>query len=94
MGHQREDREKDDRLPARDNDNFVWRRADSARLTDILCNRFAQLRQTRRRSVVREPLVERVGRGPNDVARRIEIGLANLEVDDVAPLCLQRPRFH
>ena len=30
----------------------------------------------------------------DDVARRIEIGLADFKMDDVAALCLERFRFH
>ena len=30
----------------------------------------------------------------DDVARRIEIGLADLKMNDVAALCLERFRFH
>src|SRR6266699_7013936 len=40
-----------------------------------------------------EPLVQRIGRRVDNVTRRIEIGFADLEMDNVAALCLQRFRF-
>ncbi len=39
-------------------------------------------------------LVQGVTSCVDDIARRIEIWLANLEMDDVAALCLQRSRLH
>ena len=41
-----------------------------------------------------EALVQGVGRCVNNVDRRIEIWLSDLEMDDVAALCLQRSRLH
>jgi hypothetical protein len=41
-----------------------------------------------------ESLVQRIASRVDDIARRIEIGLANLEMDDVAAFCLQCLRFH
>ena len=41
-----------------------------------------------------EALVQGVACRLDDVARGIEIGLPDLEMDDVAALCLQRARFH
>ena len=41
-----------------------------------------------------ESLMQRVGRRPDDVARRIEIRLPDLEMNDVAALCLQRSCLH
>ncbi len=41
-----------------------------------------------------EALVQGVGSRLDDVARGIEIGLPDLEMDDVAALCLQRSRLH
>src|SRR5205814_1015655 len=65
-----------------------------ARLTHVLSDGFAELGQTGRRPVVGKTLVQGIGRRPDDVARRIEIGLADLEMNDVAAFCLQRARFH
>jgi hypothetical protein len=39
-----------------------------------------------------ETFVKRVTSRVDDVAWRIEIGLADFEMDDIAPLCLQRSR--
>src|SRR5437667_4145300 len=41
-----------------------------------------------------EALVQGIGCRTDDVARGIEIGLADLEMDDVAAFCLERSRFH
>src|SRR5450759_4014046 len=41
-----------------------------------------------------EAFVQRVCRRVDDIARRIEIGFADLEVNDVATLRLQRFRLH
>ena len=56
----------------------------TARLTHVLSDGLAQLRQASRRSVVREALVQGVGSCLDDVVRGIEIGLPDLEMDDVA----------
>ena len=41
-----------------------------------------------------EALVQRVASRLDDVARRIEIGLADFQMNDVAALRLERSRFH
>ena len=41
-----------------------------------------------------EALVQCVAGCVDDVGRRIEIGLPDLEMDDVAPFSLQRPRLN
>src|SRR5688572_24827748 len=41
-----------------------------------------------------ETLVERIRRRPDDVGRRIEIRLADFEMNDVASFRFERPRFH
>src|SRR4029453_6697997 len=43
---------------------------------------------------MREALMQRIACRVDDVCRCIEIGLPNLEMDDVAPLGLQRSRLH
>ena len=63
-------------------------------LTDVLSDGLAQLRQARRRSVVRKAFVKGVTSRVDNVARGIEIGLSDLEMDDVAALCLERSRLH
>src|SRR5581483_3177396 len=42
---------------------------------------------------MRPPFVERIDASFHHVRRRIEIGLANLQMDDALSLALQRPRF-
>ncbi len=41
-----------------------------------------------------KPLCSASHRRVDNVGRRIEIGFANFEMDDVASLCLQRSRLH
>ena len=91
---QREDGEEDDGLAAGDNDHFFGCRCYAARLTHILSDRLAQRRHPGGRPVVGEALVQGIARRLDDVARGIEIGLPDLEMDDVAALGLQRARFH
>ena len=91
---EREDGKKDDWFTTGDNDHFVRHNMHAARVAYMLRNDFAQLHQTGRRPVMREALMQSVRTRVNDVARRIKIGFADLEVNDVAPLRLQRFRFH
>lgn len=86
--------EKDDWLTTGNNDHFVRRNVQAARVAYVLRNDFAQLHQTGRWPVMREALMQSVTTRVDDVARRIKIGFADLEVNDVAPLRLQRFRFH
>ena len=55
--------------------------------------RLAQLGDARRRAVVRLPRPQRRDPRLGDVRRRVEVGLADLEVDDVAPRALHRARL-
>ena len=43
---------------------------------------------------MRETFVQRVGRGADNIARRVEIRFTDLEVNNIAPLRLQRARFY
>ena len=61
----------------------------SARCRDLCCYALPHLRQSRRRSVVRVAVREGVAAGLDDVRRRIEVGLADLQMDHVHPLGLQ-----
>src|SRR5207248_765851 len=47
-----------------------------------------------RRSVVSETFVQRGTRRLDDVARGVEIRLANFEMNNVSAFCLQRSRLH
>src|SRR5205823_4571537 len=51
-------------------------------------------RQSRRRPVVRESLVQRVAGRVDNVARRIKVRFADLEMDDIVALGLERARLH
>jgi len=59
----------------------------------LLRDYLAQLGQTSGGAVMSEALVQCVACCVDDVGRRIEIGFSNLEMDNVAPLGLQRSRF-
>src|SRR5205823_9486555 len=91
---QREDAEEYDWLAAGNYNDFFGCYTHAARLAHVAGDRLAQFRQTGRRSVVSETLVQRVGRRFDDVARGIEIRLTNFEMNNVASLCLQRSRLH
>src|SRR5882724_13139564 len=87
---QRHDREEHDGLGAGRDDHLLGGHGDAARLGDVLGDSLAQLRQSGRRPVVRRARVQRaLGRVP-DVLGRVEVGLADLEVDDLLALPLQR----
>ena len=82
--------EEHDRLAAGRYDDVV--RVDVVALAPgyELRHSLAGFRQTRRRPVVRKPVVDRLFAGRADVIGRIEVRLADLEVDDAPALCLQR----
>src|SRR5437867_488312 len=62
----------------------------------MLGTRFPKYRQAGRRAVVRVSVAKRLRPGLDDVRRRREIRLTDLEVDDPPPLRLERrrPREH
>ena len=64
----------------------------AARAGEVLRSRLAQLGKARGRAVVRVTLAEGPHARLDDVRRGVEVGLADLEVDDVPPLCLESPR--
>ena len=59
---------------------------------EVLGGRLAQLRDPRGRAVVRLARPQRLGCDVTDVERRREVRLADLEVDDVVTLALERLR--
>ena len=65
------------------------RELHAARLGNIVGNGLAQVGQAGRRSVVRITQVQRVNGRFHDVLGRVEIGLADFEMDDVLALLLQ-----
>ena len=62
----------------------------------ILRHRLAQRRNPGRVGIAVLAVAQRLDGGLDDMGRRFEIGLADAEIDDVAPLALQlgRPRQH
>src|SRR5581483_1801816 len=94
--HQRHDREEHDRLGARRDDHLLRRHRHPARLAHVLGDRLAQLGEAGRRPVVRGPGVEGALGCFLDVRRRVEVGLADLEMHDRLALPLERlcPREH
>src|SRR4029077_13572022 len=91
--HERKNAEEDDGLATRDDHYFFRCNVYLTRLAYMLRDDLAQLGQTGGRSVMGETLVQRVTGRVDDVGRRIEIRFPDFEMDDVAPLSLQRPRL-
>ncbi len=93
---QRQDGEEHDRLGARGHHDLLGRDRHPARLPDVLGDGLAQLGQAGGGAIVRGVRVERALGGLLDVRRRVEIGLTDLEVHDLAALTLERarPRQH
>ena len=62
----------------------------------VLRHRLAQRRDPRRVGIAMLAVAQSFDRRLDDMGRRFEIGLADAEIDDVAPLALQfrRPRQH
>ena len=94
MFDQRKNAEKNDRFSAGDDDHFFGRNIHPARLAHVLRDRLSQLWQTGGRSVVRETVAHGIGSGIDDVTWRIEVRLADFEMNNVAPLRFQRFCFH
>ena len=88
---QRERGVEENRLrPGRD-DDIVGARGDAVRC-EVIRDRGAQLQQSAGGTVFRLAVVQGAHGGLDDVRRGREIGLADLEVEDVLPLLLQRAR--
>ena len=58
----------------------------------MICDRDAQLEDPAGGTVLRLPVLQRANAGLDDVRRRGEIRLADLEVEDLSPLSLERAR--
>ncbi len=67
---------------------------DSTRPADIRGNGLAQFGQPLRGPVMRPALIQRLLAGLDDMARRVEVGLADFQVNDAVSLRFQRPRAH
>ena len=87
-----EDREEEERLGARAHQHALGVDRDAARARQLGGRGLAQLGQPGARAVVRLARAHRRAAGLDDVRRGREVRLADLEVDDVAPRALQRPR--
>ena len=88
---QRQDDEEHDRLAAGRDDDPLRTDVDAARAADVVGNRLAQLGNSGGRGVVRLSGPQRLDARLDDVRRRVEVGFADLQMDDAAPLRLQRP---
>ena len=88
---QREHGVEHDRLRAGRDDHLLGRGLDPLPALHVGHDRLAQRRDAGGGRVVRRALVQqRPGRGLGDVARRVEVGLADLQVDHVAAGRLER----
>ena len=85
-----EDGEEQERLGAGAHEDALGVDRDAARARQLGRRRLAQLGQPRARAVVRLARAERRAARLDDVRRGGEVGLADLEVEDVAPRALQR----
>jgi hypothetical protein len=92
--HEGEDHEEHDRLGAGRDHHHLGRRAHAAPPRRVLCDRLPQLGQAGGRTVVRGPAAKGGDGGFGDMAGRVEVGLADLEMHHVAALRLQGPRAH
>ena len=88
---QRHDGEEHDGLGSGGDHDTVGRIAPSAGPAEELPDGLSHLGQARSCHIVGEPCSERVGCSIDDVRGRIEVGLADLQMDDLAPLRFQRP---
>ena len=91
--HQRQHGEENDGLAAGDNDHLVGGDGDVPGGGDVLGDGLAQLRQPGRGPVVGPALVQGLGGGLDHVGGGVEVGLADLQVDDVFALGFQGPRL-
>ena len=85
-------REREHRLGARGDDDAVGVDRDPAPESGVGGDRLAEGREPERRGVVGPAFVERPLRRGEDVRRGVEVGLTEVEVDDVAALRLERAR--
>ena len=88
---QRRQREVDDGLAAGHDDHVVRTHVDAAVPGDVLGEDLAHLGQAGRRPVVGVAVAQGLDRLVDDVPRRVEVGLADLQVDDVPTLGLAGP---
>ena len=89
---QRHDDVEHDGFGARRNHHLLPVGIDAAHLPAVASHRLTQLRQTRRRPVVRVAVLQRLHTGLHNVRRRLEVRFPDLQVDDLPALGFQRPR--
>ena len=81
-----QDRHEHRRLAARQDHHLVGRHAHLEALAKVGGHRFAQRRDADCRGIAVMAVAQRLDRGFNDEIGRAEIGLADAEIDDIAPL--------
>ena len=86
---ERQQGEEHDGLGAGGNDDLLPLVLEAAALTSVAGDGLPDLRDARGGDVVGEARVQRVDGGSLDVGRRLEVGLADLEVNDVDALGLE-----
>src|SRR5439155_18513233 len=91
---ERQDSEKNNWLTARNNDHFLGCNVYAPRFAYVLRYDLAQFHQSCRRPVMCETSVQRITSGVYDVARRVQIGLPDLKMNDAAALRFKRFRFY
>ena len=90
------DRHEHRHFAAGDDHDEIGRHVGAEPAVQILRHRLAQRRNPGRVGIAVLAVAQSFDGGLDDMRRRFEIGLADAEIDDVAPLALQfgRPRQH
>ena len=88
----REHTEEEERLRTRRDQHATRLDGHAACSREIVGRRLAQDRQPGSGAVVRQPVPQRLHASFDDVCWRVEIGLPDLQVDDLAALSLERLR--
>jgi len=86
-----EDPEEHDRLGSRGDDDPVGRVVWPPCPLEVVAHGFTELGEARRGDVMRVPAVQGVHGGLDDVGGRVEVRLADLQVDDLAARRFERP---
>ena len=84
-----QDREEHRRLAAGHDDDVAGIDLDAVALFQVLGDRLAQRQDALRRRIAVVAIAQRLDGGFDDVARRLEVGLADAEIDDRLTLPLQ-----
>ena len=91
-----QDRHEHGDLAAGRDQHEIGRNVDAEAPMQVRGHGLSQRRYPRRGGIAMLAVAQRLDRGLDDMRRRFEIGLADAEVDDVAPVALQlgRPGEH